>query len=67
MIKMVSEKKKASNYKWDKENLSNVAVRLRKEKKEKFMKLCSENGDTASKILMQAIDEYIKEHEDTQK
>lgn len=59
---MVSEKKKLSNRKWDKENMRSVSCRLRTEDAELFKQYCSENGTTPAqflkKFIMETLDKY---------
>ena len=44
----VSEKHKASNQKWDLENMRSVSCRLRKEDAELFKQYCAENQNLSS-------------------
>ena len=61
---MVSEKKKQSNRKWDKDNMKKIACRLRKEDAELFANYCYDNGTTPAQYLkqhiMQVIDKYYE-------
>ncbi|MDE5992316.1 MAG: hypothetical protein K2G87_04625 [Oscillospiraceae bacterium] len=59
---MVSEKKKASNRKWDKENMKTVACFIRKEDAELFKKICNENGTTPAQHLKRHITEVIEKY-----
>ena len=60
----VSEKKKASNYKWDRANMTIVGVRIRNTEKEAFRQACERNGTTMNAVLIETIREYLKEHGD---
>ena len=59
---MVSEKKKASNAKWDKENMTTLACRVKKEYAAKFRAACAAQGTTPNAVLKQAADDFLKEH-----
>ena len=65
---MVSEKKKLSNRKWDKENMSNVSCNLRKADADLFRKICYDNGTTPAQCLkrhiMEVIDKYYEKSDD---
>lgn len=62
---MLSEKKKLSNRKWDKENMRTVSCRLRTEDAELFKEYCAENGTTPAQYLkrhiMDTLDKYYSE------
>ena len=59
---MVSEKKKLSNRKWDKENMKTVACFIRKEDAELFKKICNENGTTPAQHLKRHIADVIDKY-----
>lgn len=59
---MVSEKKKASNAKWDKENMTTLACRVKKEYAAKFRVACAAQGTTPNAVLKQAADDFMREH-----
>lgn len=59
---MVSEKKKASNAKWDKENMTTLACRVKKDYAAKFRAVCAAQGTTPNAVLKQAADSFMKEH-----
>lgn len=61
-IMPVSEKKKASNYKWDRENMTIAAVRLRNEVKEEFRDACERNGTNMNAVLLECIKKYIEQN-----
>lgn len=58
----VSEKKKKSNAKWDKENMTVLACKVRKEVADKFRAACAAEGITSNAVLQQAVREYIDAH-----
>lgn len=61
-IFMISEKKKASNAKWDKENMTSLACRVKKDYAEKFKAACAEAGTTPNAVLKQAVEEFLQVH-----
>lgn len=56
----VSEKKKATNAKWDKENMRTVATRLRKAEAEAFAEYAASKGKTPNALLREYVRECIK-------
>lgn len=56
---MVSPKKRASNNKWDKENMTVLGVKVRKDYAEKVRQKAKERGDTVNAILKEALDDYM--------
>ena len=63
----ISEAKKKSNYKWDKENMSNLSIRLRRSYAEQIKAACKDRGITPSSIMRQAVDEFMREYQEEQK
>lgn len=59
---MISEKKKASNAKWDKENMTSLACRVKKDYAENFKAVCAEAGTTPNAVLKQAVEEFLQVH-----
>lgn len=59
---MVSEKKKASNSKWDKENMTTLACRVKKDYAAKFRAACAAQGTTPNAVLKQAADDFMRVH-----
>ncbi|MCH5194181.1 MAG: hypothetical protein J1F11_09485 [Oscillospiraceae bacterium] len=59
---MVSEKKKLSNRKWDKDNMRSVSCRLRTEDAEQFKEYCKENGTTPAHFLKEYIIKTLAEY-----
>ena len=57
----VSEKKKATNAKWDKENMRTVATRIRKEEAEAFGRYAEERNTTPNALLREYVRKCIKE------
>lgn len=58
----VSEKKKKSNAKWDKENMTVLACKVRKEVADKFKAACKSEDTTSNAVLQQAVNDYIEAH-----
>lgn len=56
---MVSPKKRASNNKWDAENMTVLGVKVRKDYAEKVRQKAKERGDTINAILKEALDDYM--------
>ena len=59
---MVSEAKRASNDRWDKENMTYQTVKVRRELLEDFKAACAANGDRVNTVLREAMERYIQEH-----
>ena len=59
---MVSEAKKASNARWDADNMAYQTVKVRREILEEFKATCAANGDRVNTILREAMERYIEEH-----
>ena len=57
---MVSPKKRASNNKWDAENMTVLGVKVRKDYAEEVKKKARERGDTVNAILKAALDKYME-------
>lgn len=60
---MISEKKKASNAKWDKENMTSLACRVKRDYAEKFKATCAEAGTTPNAVLKAAVDEFLNRYD----
>lgn len=58
----ISEKKKKSNAKWDKENMTVLACKVRKDVADKFKKACAAEDTTSNAVLQQAVRDYINAH-----
>lgn len=59
----VSEKKRAANARWDKENMTLVSVKVRNTLKEEFRAVCEQNGTTMNAVLLKALHDYMGEAE----
>lgn len=62
----ISEKKKASNYKWDRENMTTLGCRLRRDYAEQIKAAAAAAGTTPGAIMRRAIDEFMAEHDPTE-
>ena len=64
----VSEKKKISNARWDKENMITLGCKVYRYQAERFKEIAAENGKTANNILkdfvLSTIDKADKSAED---
>lgn len=60
----ISEKKKISNAKWDKENMSVLACKVRKDFAEEFRAACAASGTTSNAVLKQAAEDFLRGYED---
>ena len=58
----VSEKKKASNAKWDSANMATIGCRIKKSQAEAFKAYCKSRGKTSNTVLK----DYVLECIDTQ-
>ena len=55
----VSDAKRKSNEKWDKENMAYQTVKVRRELLERFKATCAERGDRVNTVLREAMENYI--------
>lgn len=62
----LSEAKKQSNAKWDKENMAYQTVKVRRELLDQFKAACAARGDKVNTVLRVAMERYIKEAEENQ-
>ncbi len=60
----ISEKKKASNYKWDRENMTTLGCRLRRDYAERIKAAAAAAGTTPSTIMRQALDAFMEGRQD---
>ena len=56
----VTESKRASNDRWDKENMSYQTVKVRKELLDEFKETCRIRGDRVNTVLREAMENYIE-------
>ena len=55
----VSDAKRKSNEKWDRENMAYQTVKVRRELLEQFKVACAERGDRVNTVLREAMENYI--------
>ena len=55
----VSDAKRKSNEKWDRENMAYQPVKVRRELLEQFKATCAERGDRVNTVLREAMENYI--------
>lgn len=55
----ISQAKKDSNARWDKDNMAYQTVKIRREVKEAFHAACKERGDKPNTVLREAMEAYI--------
>lgn len=56
----VSEKKKASNAKWDRNNMTVLGCKVSKEKAEQFRQYAKEHGNSVHKQLLEYVDRCLE-------
>lgn len=56
---MVSNAKKASNARWDAENMAYQTVKVKKQLLQDFKTVCSERGEKVNTVLRGAMEHYI--------
>ena len=57
---MVSEKKKQSNARWDKENMTTLGCRVRKDLADRFRAACRLKGTTPNAVFRAALDDFVR-------
>lgn len=57
----VSEARRKANAKWDKENLTIIGCRLRKEKAEEFKQYAKNHNTTPNALLKEFINDCLEE------
>ena len=60
----VSEKKKLSNAKWDKANMTVLACKVRKDTADRFKECCAAANTTPNAVLQQAVKDFIGNNSD---
>ena len=59
---MVTEARKRANAKLDKENMTILGCKVKKEYAAKFRAACAAQGTTPNAVLKQAADDFMREH-----
>ena len=60
----VSAAKRASNDKWDRDNMAYQTVKVSKSLLTEFRACVSANGDRVNTVLREAMERYIEDHND---
>ena len=63
----VTVNKRASNDRWDKENMSYQTVKVRKELLDTFKETCKARGDRVNTVLREAMEDYIERGQENEK
>jgi NRPS condensation-like uncharacterized protein len=58
-----SDAQKKASQKWDKENMSVIGCKVKKEEAERFKAYCAEQGKTSNAVLREYVFECIGERE----
>jgi uncharacterized protein (DUF4415 family) len=58
----VSEAKRASNDRWDRETMAYQTVKVNKALLQEFREAVAANGDKVNTVLREAMERYIEEH-----
>ena len=56
---MVTEAKKASNAKWDKQNMTVLGCKVKKEYADQVRAVAASRGESVHAVLKRALDEYM--------
>lgn len=59
----LSESRKKANAKWDKDNMTIVACKVRKDYAERIKAAAARNGETVNAIIKRSLDAYLEEHD----
>lgn len=59
---MVSEAKKASNAKWDSENMAYQTIKVNKTLLQDFKSTCALKGDKVNTVLRKAMEAYVEQN-----
>ena len=59
---MVTEAKKRSNAKWDKENMTMLGCKVSKTKADELKAACKLSGTTPNAVFRKAMDEFLEDY-----
>lgn len=59
---MISESKKASNRKWDRNNMTTLGCRVRITKADDFRAVCKVIGTTPNEVFRRAMDKVLEDY-----
>lgn len=58
----LSEARRRANYKYDREHMTIIACRVRREVADEFKAACAANGTTPNAVLLATVRQYIADH-----
>lgn len=61
----VSNARKQANAKWDRENMTTIGCRVKKDKAARFKAACIDAGTTINAVFLAAMDEFMYTHAST--
>lgn len=61
---MVTQKKRASNNKWDAANMTVLGCKVRRDYAERIKRCCADRGDTINGVIRAALDRYLEQYEE---
>ena len=56
---MVSRAKRASNNRWDADNMTVLGCKVKRDKADAFRSACKESGTTPNAVFIKAIDDFM--------
>ena len=56
----LSEAKKRSNAKWDKDNMAYQTVKVRRDLLDQFRAACADRGDRVNTVLRESMERYVE-------
>ena len=59
----ITDAKRRANAKWDKDNMTVLGCKVRKDKADKFKAMCKNAGTTPNAIFTAAMDLFMAEHD----
>lgn len=59
---MVTRAKRASNNKWDAENMKVLGCKMRRDRAEAFQALCRQAGTSPNEVFRAAAEAFMEEH-----
>ena len=63
IIMPITDAKRRANAKWDKDNMTVLGCKVRKDKADKFKAMCKNAGTTPNAIFTAAMDLFMAEHD----
>ena len=59
----VTEAKRRANSKWDRENMTVLGCKVRKDKADQFKAMCKTAGTSPNAVFTSAMDDFMAEHD----